>query len=674
MSIDISAYEYINIYYDQNNYYYETESFQSMIFSFPIFIRNLNNDSTSITVKLMSDIPINDSNFYIICESPNIIFDGNSYKITINGIIDYLGFIQNGSSNNDGWTNINIKNFSIESNLSTLSYNAGWLVQNYFSKGSSNECSITNCSVIGNLTNDNSGGICGAYSGSNSSILTITNCYVIGDINGIFSGGICGTYSGSNYGNINISNSYSTGNIYGSESGGICGSSCGSGGGNITIINCYSTGNINGQNAGGICGSNCGSNSGNATIRQCYSTGNINGFLSGGICGICVGKNGGISQITYCYTLGNIVGSNAGGICGSSAGVIEPEHIGDISNILVEYCFSLGNILGDYSGGIYGGSAGYGGGNCTARNCYSRGNVISMSAGGIYGSGAGGTSITICCIASNCYSSGTLSNELNGIFTVDSELSAISIQYCYVAFGLWVDFDAFNNLEPNTTPTYINNGNNLICPIGSVWTDVSNLNNIPWVFSSFGDTPYLNPNSIVNAGNSTQTAIKIININYQIVAIKILNSEPVNPTTFNTITINLSNGQISTTTKTLQNLYVIYIYALNNDGSYSTSEFFLTVVINNLSFDNCIGHKYKVFIEKNKTTKIKFKNTDLYYYNYKYKIIKKPIGKIHKFNKYDGKIIYTPPYNFVGKTYIEYIGFIDNVQVTPINKLVIYIK
>ena len=676
MGTAISTTSDINIFYANEAYYYEINSVQTQILFFPIRITNMNVDSTVINIRLTSDLPVNIDFFYFICESPNITIDGNSYTIQIENVIDYSGFVRNGTFATDSYTNVNIKNIKMILNNSTLAESAGWIAHSYFAKGSNVECMITNCEVSGislisdYVTGINSGGICGSYSGSTQGNLTITNCSVNSNIVGAYSGGICGPYSGSNEGNITIKNSHLIGDILSVGSGGICGGSCGSANGNITI-------------------------------KNSYSTGDIIGSQSGGICGLSLGENGGVCSISYSYALGNIVGTNSGGICGSSVGVITSFGY-NVSNIIIDHCYTIGTIEGLYSGGICGGSASYGGGLTTVSNCYTRGNVTDIGSGGIYGSGAGLNGGN--CIASNSYSFGLLANISNGIFTNDSE--SCTMTNCYAANGEWNNSLASTNLEAGTTPTF-NSNPKLINPIGTIWADISyiipnvipnnrmintikntvkNISVSPWIFSSFGSSPYENPTANIQSGEQTQSANIVEGIEYQIVAISKSGSAGI-PSIYSSISINNTNGVINTKKNTKGGQYIIYILATNLNGSYSMSIFTLNLKQNIYpSYIHCDKIKHYICVcahsctntntnsctNTNTKTKIKLKPSGTFYYSgYEYKIISYPKGKISKFNKHNGKFYYTPPKNFIGKTYIEYICVMDDIQVSPINKLCI---
>ena len=264
--------------------------------------------------------------------------------------------------------------------------------------------------------------------------------------------------------------------------------------------------------------------------------------------------------ITNCYSIGDITNTGSGGICGDS--------VGSNGTITIEKCYSIGNITGTNSGGICGSNSSINNGNVSITNCYTRGNITNSNAGGICGSNSGTNNGS--CIVSNCYSSGTTSGS-NGIFGTNKQSGATQ-NNCYVANNTWVNSNAVSNLIG--TPTYTLGS--LSNPIGTVWADInSSANNIPWVFSSYGTSPYTNPTSNINSGQSTQTAIVTTGVTYSLIGIS--KSPTVPPSAYPTITINSTTGQISTTITSQSGNYTLYIYQLLSTGGYSVSTFALTL-------------------------------------------------------------------------------------------------
>jgi hypothetical protein len=268
-----------------------------------------------LTIEFITDITIDGTvgggaNGYFICGSNGIQFgsrtlkpDGTRPIITISGITDYPGLIQNGNSGGNGYGDVYAMNLEIRaSGGSTLADGGGWLGQAYFGKGTAASSAILlNCHSTGD-TGAGCGGIIGQYAGP----VKCVSCSSSGII-GQSGGGIIGADSPSTAGALSCESCWSTG-VIGAYGGGIAGQSTGA----ANFVNCYSTGNMN-QNAGGISGRYSGSSSGHA-ISDCYSRGTI-GDYGGGI----IGSECGVVGITNCYSVGAIP-NDAGGILGNLGG------------------------------------------------------------------------------------------------------------------------------------------------------------------------------------------------------------------------------------------------------------------------------------------------------------------------------------------------------------------
>jgi hypothetical protein len=318
------------------------------------------------------------TNRYFICGSTYIQIGndllnsvGTQTKITIDGITNYSGLIQESQKNN-----IIIKNIGIISTNGSTTNN-GWLCASGFAQASTNN--------------------------------QIINCYSTGEIPSSC-GGIVGLQAARNGGQLEIYNCYSTGSI-GLSAGGICGASAAFNSGSVFVQNCFSTGSI-GQDAGGIFGLNAGNTIGNAVSLNCYSTGNIGAGTvgSGGIYGKGAAANGGSCQSMNCYSTGNFIANNVGGIFG------ELCSINDNSVCSATNCFSLGTISGSGIGGIFGANTNKfsaTGASATATNCFMK------SAGNIFGSSSIG-------ITNNCGngSGSWLDSTVNTILTTGFPLTS----------------------------------------------------------------------------------------------------------------------------------------------------------------------------------------------------------------------------------------------------------
>jgi hypothetical protein len=280
------------------------------------------NSDTSLgvlTIEFVTDITIDATiggdNGYFVCNTDNIQVgsrvlkpDGTRPVITIDGITNYAGFIQNGTGNGggtNGYNNIYVMNLEIRAaGGAHLVNGGGWVGQGHFGNNTTASSNIImNCHSNGPISN-NSGGIIGHYCGPVKCI----GCSSVGAINQ-HAGGIVGSHSPASAGALRCESCWTTGAI-GHFAGGITGESSGT----AVVINCYSTGVIT-ENAGGISGHLTGGNGGGAyAVSECYSTGIIN-YRGGGI----IGSDSGVVTIANCYSLGHIL-ATGGGILGRVPG------------------------------------------------------------------------------------------------------------------------------------------------------------------------------------------------------------------------------------------------------------------------------------------------------------------------------------------------------------------
>ena len=275
----------------------------------------LYNTDTSLgvlTLEFLTDITLDStvggSTYgYFICASDNIQLgaaslrpDGSRPVLTLDGLIDYPGLLQNGSNVSNGYQNITVANLEVvATGGTTLASGAGWLGQAYFGTAASDNFFLQ-CHSSGPIPSSG-GGIVGSYVGP----LRVIGCSSSGTI-GQDAGGIVGSDSPTS-GLLRCESCWSTGNI-GNFGGGIMGSMTGT----VVILSCYSQGSIT-ENAGGISGRYTGG-PGNAVIGACYSEGAISD-RGGGI----VGSDAGVLSVSNCYTLGTIA-VGAGGILGTIPG------------------------------------------------------------------------------------------------------------------------------------------------------------------------------------------------------------------------------------------------------------------------------------------------------------------------------------------------------------------
>jgi hypothetical protein len=283
------------------------------------YIYNSDTSLGVLTIEFVTDITIDatigGNNGYFVCNTDNIQIgsrvlkpDGTRTVITIDGITNYAGFVQNGSGNGggtNGYNNIYVMNLEIRATGGAHIVNGGgWVGQGHFGNNTTASSNIImNCHSNGPISN-NSGGIIGHYCGP----VKCVACSSVGAIDQ-HAGGIVGSHSPASAGALRCESCWTTGAI-GHFAGGITGESSGT----ADVINCYSTGVIT-ENGGGISGHLTGGNGGGAyAVSECYSTGTIND-LAGGI----IGSDSGVVTIANCYSLGAIL-ATGGGILGRVPG------------------------------------------------------------------------------------------------------------------------------------------------------------------------------------------------------------------------------------------------------------------------------------------------------------------------------------------------------------------
>jgi hypothetical protein len=302
--------------------YYSTDGTNyTQITAWPVTIQN-GTPASLLEVLFTTDMLFTQATQYFSCGSDNIQFGSKTLKsggtrpiITIEGVTNYPGLIQNGDdSGNDGHNKIYVCNLEVHSSGSSLKTEGGWIGQGFFSRNAIDNY-IVNCFSNG-IISLSSGGIVGTYAASAGGILSIIGCETIGEINGNSAGGIIGSRAASDGGVINAAQCFSAGSMTGSGEGGIFGDYAGYGtstNGTVFATNCYSTGAI-GLGCGGIFGTGAG----NATALACYSLGVIQ-QEAGGIFGSTAGTGTIPATASNCYSNGSIVGPNAGGIFGFSS-------------------------------------------------------------------------------------------------------------------------------------------------------------------------------------------------------------------------------------------------------------------------------------------------------------------------------------------------------------------
>lgn len=429
MSTTIDYSDLGNVFLNQTNasssIQYSTDNVTWTDVVWPLYIQNSNFVTSTLNVKIQSNLNITNVNNIFIINGHNITIDGNNYNVTVTNVTNFPGLIQNGTGGTNGYNNVTIQKINIGMSGSSFIAGLGWICQSNFGNGTSNN-TIQNCTSSAPIPN-NGGGIVGSWAGANSTSFTVQNCSASGDIWdvqwGSEAGGIIGAQAGSNATLFTVQNCSFSGGIYGNQSGGIVGGRAHK----ITITNCSTSGSVKG---GGIIGASAGQNYGRGdgmvTISDCFSTGNMGsngGSWGGGI----VAEFAGNMSITRCYSTGQIGGNGnryCGGIVGNKAG-------DNRCSVTVSNCFSTGDINDD-CGGIATRDFGMNSDKCIITNCYSIGNLVGTRSGGIVASNPGRNCLNGVDII-NCFTLGSIGGE-GGIigWTSGSGFAIVKVTNCYV--------------------------------------------------------------------------------------------------------------------------------------------------------------------------------------------------------------------------------------------------
>ncbi len=347
------------------DHYYSLNSPTDNLFhlSWPFYIQNTNPSDGVVQIRLHTNLTLSSTYHYISCYSSGLQIGSGSRKsdgtlptITVDGVTDYPGFVQNGSENTNGHNNIRICNLQVNVANGTLAQDGGWVAKTYFGKHASDNY-IVDCVSTGNIDNNFSGGIVGSYAGSGlGAYLMVYGCMSSGTqrVNGLDAGaqgagGIVGGNAAHSNGSVLVQYCQTSGIIGGRDSGGIVGWMWGSNHGTVDVKYCFSTGLMSGINGGGIVGYVLGNNN-SCSVQYCYTTGNIVAEGVGGIAASCQPNTGTITlNITNCYTTGNVTHVDAGAICG--------KHYSGLNTFTrtLQYLYTTGSVnnnIGHYVAGV----------------------------------------------------------------------------------------------------------------------------------------------------------------------------------------------------------------------------------------------------------------------------------------------------------------------------------
>ena len=420
------------------------------------FKNNTPTSGNALTISFYTNLTISNTtvgtgtNGYFITGTDYITYEGTIKTITISGVTEYLGLIQNGTSVSNGKHAVTVQNINTAlSASSTLNGSAltkgGWLCQAYFGYNIDSilgriPITIYNCTNSANINNSTSGTGNGGIIGGNSFINglgNISNCSNSGQIISGSSGGIIG--SGVTSANLNegqkvtFTSCANTGIILvtATYSGGISGSNTGNYG-YATFTTCTS---VIASNLGNYSGCICGSNSGTygsltfTTCRNNFNFANISSNLSGthigAICGPYAATNGSVT-FSYCNNYYTNSSHYFSGICG--------PYSGNNGTITISYCNNYAydgryNPPINYFSGICGAYSGENNGVIIINNCTNNVNPNGLYPAGICGAYVNGT-VTI----TNCTDSVMGSADAGGICGAYA-VGNITITNCNETFG-----------------------------------------------------------------------------------------------------------------------------------------------------------------------------------------------------------------------------------------------
>ena len=424
------------------------------LYTWPITISG-GTASSRVVITFGDDINLNNVNKYFIVGSDYITVDGGNKTVTISGVTNYPGLIQNGTGNasnetkiTNGKSNITVQNIKISSSNSTLQYSGGWICQVFYGNSAIGTNVISNCTNNNGTIRFKSGGIAGVSTFAFSSgTNTITNCLNSGNITYYQAGGIVGRrFAYSSPGTNTITNCSNSSSVY-DYTGGIAGVRCfDSASGRNKITDCTNNGIILGLQAGGIAGNQFAQETTGSsvnTIEKCSNNVDISGNYAGGIAGpLFALLSSGTNTITDCTNNGIISGNYAGGIVSSSFallssgtntitdctnnGIISGNYAGGIvsssfaestvpgSVNTIEKCSNSGNISGNYAGGIAATAFALRSlGTNKITDCTNNGIISGQSAGGIAGKFTGYNSSGTNTIT-NCVNNGDISGNFTG--------------------------------------------------------------------------------------------------------------------------------------------------------------------------------------------------------------------------------------------------------------------
>lgn len=382
MRINVEVLRVENTYYisqdtpESNKWLLRTNKFSvpQEIKSFPLKI-----DKKGFNVEFETNLRVTSSSQYIEILNEDITVDGKDYGVSLDSI-SYDGLIKNGSASTRGYSGITVKNikmYPFQTNVPRLNNRAGYILQSFFGKDSSNN-TVKNLknyiNILGTTNASENGGIGGSNVAQGATNFVAEDLENFGKISTLNSGGIFGRHFMFVAKSGGVKNAINRGQIETQFCGGIFGSWAFrffSGQGNISLT-------IN-------------SNQEKVVVHNCENHGQImtRSSQSGGIFGALAfaGLGAFLSEslvISQCKNYGNILSASCGGI------------FSDISfdsanrDVLLFECENIASLLSGSlnSGGILGSNA-FRNANSSksfiVQNCKFDGQLQSASQGGMIG-------------------------------------------------------------------------------------------------------------------------------------------------------------------------------------------------------------------------------------------------------------------------------------------------
>jgi hypothetical protein len=113
----------------------------------------------TVTIANSVSIPGSSSGYYFNIQSDNVTINGGGNTFTLTSVTD--GLIRNGTSTQNGFSDVTIENLLVNGSSTTINSGGGWVCQSYFGNGGAINNNVENCSSQGNITTTYSGGIFG---------------------------------------------------------------------------------------------------------------------------------------------------------------------------------------------------------------------------------------------------------------------------------------------------------------------------------------------------------------------------------------------------------------------------------------------------------------------------------------------------------------------------------